>query len=288
MKSTIQKLSNSQMELKIEVPAEEFKSFMEKTVLRLGQAVEIEGFRRGHAPKEIIEKQVGQDKILQEASQECVKENYVKAVREQKLEPLGQPEIEILKIAPGNTFEFKAKITVLPEIKLADYRKIASQIKKQEVKVSQEEIDKLKQEKERVEKEKCRQEILEKIAKESQIEVPEVLIESEKKRMLENIKQQVPQMLGLSFEEYLKKLNKTEKDLLDSFSTEAQKRVKNSLVLREIEKQENIEVEEKELQTEMDKISKINPGLDKNQLKEYTESVIKNEKTLQMLESFTK
>ena len=63
--------------------------------------------------------------------------------------------------------------------------------------------------------------------------------------------------------------------------------MKNSLVLREIEKQENIEVPEKELQTEMAKISQINPGLAQNQLKEYTESVIKNEKTLQLLENLT-
>jgi len=288
MQSSIQKLNNSQFELKIEVPAEEFKGFMEKAVLHLGQEIEIEGFRKGHAPKEMIEKQIGQDKILQEASQECIRENYVKAVKEQKLEPLGQPEIEILKIAPGNPFEFKAKIAVLPEIKLADYKKIASQVKKREVKVSQEEIERLKQEKERIEKERLRQEILEKIAEKSQMEIPEVLIESEKKRMLENIRQQVPQMLGLSFEDYLQKIKKTEKEILDSFTGEAEKRVKNSLVLREIEKQENIEVPEKELQTEMAKISQINPSLDKNHLKEYTESVIKNEKILQILEGLIK
>lgn len=288
MKTTIQNLSKSQVELKIEVPTEEFKGFMEKAVLHLGQDIEIEGFRKGKAPKEIIEKQIGRERILQEASQECIRENYIKAVKEQKLEPLGQPEIEIFKIAPGNSFEFKAKIAVLPEIKLADYRKIASQVKKREVKVSQEEIERLKQEKERIEKERLRQEILEKIAEKSQMEIPEVLIISEKKRMLENIKQQVPQMLGFSFEDYLQKLQKTEKEMLDSFSAEAEKRVKNSLVLREIEKQENIEVPEKELQTEMAKISQINPGLDKNHLKEYTESVIKNEKTLQILEGLIK
>lgn len=288
MEITTQQLSKSQHELKIEIPASEFQGFIEKATLDLGQEIEVEGFRKGRAPREIIEKEVGQQRILQTAAEACVRENYLKAVAEQKLEPLGQPEIEILKLAPHNPFEFKAKITLLPEIELSDYRKIASQIKQREVKVTDEEIARLKQEKERVEKEKLRQEILEKIAQASQLETPAILIESEKKRMLENIKEQMPQMLGINFEDYLKKINKTEKELLDSFSTEAEKRVRNSLILREIGKREKIEVEEKELETEMAKISQLSPNLDKNQLKEYTESVIKNEKIFQILESLTK
>lgn len=288
MEITTQQLSKSQLELKIEIPASEFQGFIEKATLDLGQEIEIEGFRKGKAPREIIEKEVGEQRILQTAAEACVRENYLKAVSEQKLEPLGQPEIEILKLAPHNPFEFKAKIALLPEIELSDYRRIASQVKQQEVKVTDEEIERLKQEKERVEKEKLRQEILEKIAQASQLETPAILIESEKKRMLENIKEQVPQMLGISFEDYLKKINKTEKELLDSFSTEAEKRVRNSLILREIGKREKIEVQEQELETEMAKIAQLSPNLDKNQLKEYTESVIKNEKTFQILEGLTK
>jgi len=288
MKTIVQKLIDSQIELNIEVPMEEFKSFIDKAVLNLGQEIEVEGFRKGKAPKEMIEKQLGQGRILQEASQDCVRENYLKAVREQKLEPLGQPEIEIIKMAKGDSFEFKAKIAVLPEIKLPDYKKIASQVKKNEVKVTEEEIERLRQEKERVEKEKLRSEILEKISEKSQLEIPAVLIESEKQRMLESVKQQVPQVLGTSFEDYLQKMQKTEEEMIDSFREEAQKRVKNSLVLREIERQENIEVPEKELQLEMDKIAKVNPGLDQSRLKEYTESVIKNEKTLEFLEGLVK
>lgn len=288
MKIINQNLTNSQVELKIEVPAEEFQGFIDKAVLDLGQNVEVEGFRKGKAPKKVIEEKIGQEKILQHAAQDCIKQNYVKAVKEQKIEPLGQPAVEILKMASGNPFEFKVKVAVLPEIKLADYKKIASQVKKQEVKITQAEMDKLIQEKERKEKDRLRQEILDKIAQASQLEIPEILIESEKNRMLQDIKMQVPQMLGVSFEEYLKKIEKTEKEMLDSLLPEAEKRVKNSLILREIEKKEDVKVQEQELDAEMQKISKMMPGLDKNQLKEYTESVIKNEKTFQLLEDLVK
>ena len=288
MKNTIQRLAKSQLEIKFEVPAEEFQTFVEKAIMKLGENLEVEGFRKGKAPKETIEKMLGQETILKTASQECVRDNYLKVVKEQNLEPLGQPEISVLKLAPNNPFEFKAIVTVLPEITIADYKEIVPKIKKREVKVSQEEIEKLRQEKERIEKEKLRQEILSKIAAGSRMEIPEVLLDSEKNRMLATIKEQVPQMLGIGFEEYLKKINKTEKEISDSFSPEAERRIKNSLVLREIQKKEKLAVTEKELSDEMAKIAQTSPGLDKNQLREYTESVLKNEKAFEFLEGLIK
>ena len=313
MNHSIQKLAKSQLEIKCEVPAEEFQTFVEKAILKLGENVAVEGFRKGKAPKETIEKILGQEAILKEASQECVRDNYLKVVKDESLEPLGQPEISVLparnaspparqpdgshggghsdaggKLAINNPFEFKAVVTVLPEITIADYQEIVPKIKKREVKVTLEEIEKLKQEKERIEREKLRQEILDKIAAGSKMEIPEVLIDSEKNRMLATIKEQVPQMLGIGFEEYLKKINKTEKEISDSFLPEAERRIKNSLVLREIQKREKIEIPEKELSDEMAKIAKQNPDLDKNQLKDYTESVIKNEKAFEYLEGLLK
>lgn len=288
MQNTIQKLNKSQLEIKFEIPFEEFQVFIDKAILKLGESITVEGFRTGKAPKEIIEKTLGQEKIYQEASQECIRENYLKLVKEQKLEPLGQPEISILKLAPQNPLEFKVMVAIMPEIALPDYKAIAASVKKKEVKVTEEEIEQLKHEKEHAEKEKLRQEILDKIAKDAKGEVPEVLINSEKARMMSGIKDQVFHMLGMGFEEYLKKVNKTEKEIADSLSKEAARRVLSSLVLREIQKKENVAVDEKELEKEMAEIEKHNPGLEKSQLREYTESAIKNEKTLQLLENLTK
>lgn len=288
MKTEIQKLAKSQVEIRCEIPTQEFQGFVEKAILKLGENVEVEGFRKGKAPREILEKMLGQEAILKTASQECIRENYLKIMKEQNLEPLGQPEISVLKLAPQNPFEFKVSCAVLPEITIADYKEIVSKMKKPEVKITPEEIEKLRQEKERIENEKLRQEMLEKIASASKMEIPEVLIESEKNRMLLTIKEQVPQMLGIGFEEYLKKINKTEKEIFDSFLPEAEKRIKNSLVLREIQKKENFSISEKELTEEMAKVSQSNPNLDKNQLRDYTESVLKNEKAFEYLEGLLK
>jgi trigger factor len=171
--------------------------------------------------------------------------------------------------------------------KLPDYKKIASQVKKQEVKVTPEEIERLRLEKERMEKERVRQEILKRISENSEAEISEDLVERERNLILDNLKQQVSQILQMSFEDYLKKINKTEEDLAQSLLPEARKRVKNLLILRAIAEKENIQAAEEEVKRETDKILKSSPNIqniDPEQLKEYTKEVIRNEKTLQMLE----
>jgi trigger factor len=174
---------------------------------------------------------------------------------------------------------------------LPDYKKIACQVVKREVKISQEEIEKLRLGKERMEKERVRQEILSRIADNSELHISDGLIEREQNMMLDNLKQQVPQILQIGFEEYLQKINKSEKELLDSLRAEAEKRVKGFLVLRAIAEKENIQVSEEEAEREKERISRAYPNmqnLDQNELKDYTKLVIQNEKTLQMLEGLIK
>jgi len=175
--------------------------------------------------------------------------------------------------------------------KLPDYKKIASEVQKREIKVTPEEIERLRLEKERMEKERIRQEILNRIADSAEIEVSEEMIEREKKMMLDNLKQQVPQILQIKFEEYLQKINKTEKELLDSLRPEAEKKLRGFLVLRAIAEKENIQVLGGEVEKEKDRILKLysnTQSLDENQLKDYTKFVLQNEKALQMLEGLTK
>jgi trigger factor len=127
---------------------------------------------------------------------------------------------------------------------------------------------------------------------ETKSEIPEILIETEKKRMLEDLKNLVAERLKISFEEYLKKIKKEEKELLDSFLNEAEKKVKIALILREISKREKIEVSEEEIQGAINEFLKNYPDLEKakkeldlENLKSYYEEVIRNEKVLKMLEN---
>ena len=141
MKSTIKKTSDSEIELEIEIPKEELDDFISQSALSLGKNLEVEGFRKGKVPQKIIEEKVGRENILVDAADLAIKENYKKAVLENNLEVISEPKIEIIKLAPGNPLIFRAKASVLPEIKLPDYKKIAKKIKRKEVSVSEKEID---------------------------------------------------------------------------------------------------------------------------------------------------
>ena len=291
MKVSIEKLPQAQIELDFEIPTEELDKFIEKATLELSQDISVQGFRKGKAPKEIAEKEIGQERILALAVDKAIQESYSRAVLEHNLEVISSPQIEVLKLARGNPLEFKAKVYVLADFELPDYQKVLSQIKKKTIEVTQEEIERIKKEKEKWEQERLRTEILNKIAEESKIDVPQILVEQEQKRMLENMKNSVSQTLQISFEDYLKKINKTEKEVLDSLLKEAEVNIKASLVLRQVGKKEKISMDDKEIEEEMKKSPFANlqkKQIDPEQIKSYTKEALINEKTLQFLEGFLK
>jgi len=422
MKTEIKKLPDSQIEIFFEISAEEFKDYFSKAIENLGKEIEIEGFRKGKAPKEILESKLDQGKILQEAASLAINENYTKAVLENKIEAISNPKIEILKVAKGSPFEFRAKIFILPEVKLPDYKEIASKVKPKEVFVEDKEIEKainwlqksraklspkdgpaargdfveidfsslqiengknykdsfilgeghfvpgfeeklegmqkdeekefslkfpddylkkelagkeavfkvrmvsiqkielpeitddwakslgnfvslaalresikegIKIEKENEESIRVSQEILEKISENSKIEIPMYLIEMEKNRIMNNLKHRVSETLKISFNDYLVKIQKKEEELLESFKAEAEKNIKNFLILKEIAKIEKIDASNEEIENEINKIIKNYDidqvkKLDLEKLKIYIEDEIKKEKTLKFLKNLIK
>ena len=146
----------------------------------------------------------------------------------------------------------------------------------------------IKAEKDAQESQRVRQEILDKISQEAKIEIPEILIKKEQERLMEMLKEDVMQKLGIEFSQYLERIKKTEKELFDSFATEAKNRISRHLVLLNISKAENIKATEEEISQEAAKIKQMSPEmgqLDPEKIRNYTEEVLKNEKTLQFLEN---
>lgn len=148
-------------------------------------------------------------------------------------------------------------------------------------------------EKEKIESQRIQAEILEKIAKETSLEVPKVLVEIELQRTLEELKQNIPQLLGISFDQYLKQTNQNQEELKKSLIPEITLKVKKFLILRAIKKEENIQASEAEIKEEADKFlqqfrtpKEAQEHIDPENLREYIRERIENQKTLQFLESF--
>ena len=143
MKIDIKQLPKSEVEMIVELDPTEWGKFVSEATRELAREVKIEGFRPGMAPKEMVEQKIGQGHILEAAADLAVRRTYPKVLEEKNIDAIGRPEVQVLKVAVGNPFEFKIKTAVVPPIKLADYKKIAQQGKpktKDQIKVEDKEI----------------------------------------------------------------------------------------------------------------------------------------------------
>ncbi|MCX6781813.1 MAG: trigger factor [Candidatus Magasanikbacteria bacterium] len=129
----LKKLEKSEVELTITVTPPEYQHDLEHAAKHLSEVAAIKGFRPGAAPYDIVKQQVGEQKILEAALEEVVHKNFYKAIDSEKLQTVGMPMITIEKLASGNDIVFKAKVALLPKIKLADFGKIKVETKKIEV-----------------------------------------------------------------------------------------------------------------------------------------------------------
>ncbi len=124
MKIELKKLPRGQAELMIELTVEEYQPFLDQAAKIISENVKIPGFRPGKAGFNIVKQKVGEGQIWQEAIEPAIQKTFLKALEEKKLITVGQPEIDIVKLAPGNPIIYKVKINILPEVKLPDYSKI--------------------------------------------------------------------------------------------------------------------------------------------------------------------
>jgi trigger factor len=121
MKVTKEKTENSQAYLTIEMDPTELEESMEKSYRKLVQTKKVPGFRVGKTPRAIFEKYYSRKNLLEDALDDLVPEAYRKAVKEQELEPIANPQIEVTQTEP---VVFKAVVPLKPTVKLGDYRQI--------------------------------------------------------------------------------------------------------------------------------------------------------------------
>lgn len=125
MKIEKKDLPKGLVELKIIVDEKEFERYHGKAFTIVQQAVEVDGFRKGNAPEDLVVKKYGDMVILEEMANLALREAYVKAVEEHKLNPISEPQVTITKIAKNNPLELTITVPVMPEITLPTYKKIA-------------------------------------------------------------------------------------------------------------------------------------------------------------------
>ena len=122
--------------LEIEVDPEQMERSLDKAYRRLSQKVEVPGFRKGKTPRNMLERHLGRDRLVREAIDILIPEAYNKAIEDEDIDAIAQPDIELVKDEP---LSFKATVAIRPDIDLGDYKSL--RVEKPSVEVKAEDVD---------------------------------------------------------------------------------------------------------------------------------------------------
>ena len=136
---SVEKKEGSKIELSIVVEKDEFEAACEKSYRKNVKGINVQGFRKGKAPRKLIEKMYGEEIFHEDAINFCCPEAYEKAVDEADIEPIAQPDFADLDINEEKEVSFKATVQVKPEVEIGEYKGLEAE--KTAPKVDKSEID---------------------------------------------------------------------------------------------------------------------------------------------------
>ena len=139
MSLQVEKMEKNMAKLTIEVAAEDLEKAMQNAYQKAKGRISIPGFRKGKAPRKMIEQMYGKGVFLEDAVNALIPEHYSKALAECELEIVSQPTIDITQAEPGKAFIFTAEVATKPEVTLGDYKGV--EVPKTEITVTDEDVD---------------------------------------------------------------------------------------------------------------------------------------------------
>ena len=139
MSLQVEKMEKNMAKLTIEVSAEDVEKAMQSAYQKAKGRISIPGFRKGKAPRKMIEQMYGKGVFLEDAVNALIPEHYSKALGECELEIVSQPKIDLVQTEPGKALIFTAEVAVKPEVTLGEYKGV--EVPKSEIEVTDEDVD---------------------------------------------------------------------------------------------------------------------------------------------------
>ncbi len=139
MKVNMEKIEKNVIALEIEIEQDKMLEALEKAYKKVAQKVNIPGFRKGKAPRVLIERHVGKEYLREEALDFVIPEAYMEALKETGIEPIDKPKVDMVQFEEDKPVIFKATVEVKPEVELGQY--IGLEVEKQETETTDAEVD---------------------------------------------------------------------------------------------------------------------------------------------------
>jgi trigger factor len=138
MSLQVEKLEKNMAKLTIEASAEEFEEALQKAYVKNKNKINVQGFRKGKAPRALIEKMYGAGIFYEDAANEIIPVAYEKAANESGLDIVSRPEIDVIQVEKGKSFIFTAEVAIKPEVTLGTYKGV--EVEKKQAIVTDDEI----------------------------------------------------------------------------------------------------------------------------------------------------
>lgn len=277
--STVKLLPKSSAEMEITISWDEIKTVYDKILSEASAEIELPGFRKGKAPKNLVEPNLDKTKIYERVVREIIPKAYAKAVQDNKLMPVTAPKVEVVKAKENESWVVKTTIALKPAVNLKNYKQKIQDLKKSKTKIWTP-----GQPKEKENPKPTLDELIGVLEAEVEVELSDILVAEEANRLLSNLLDQT-QKLGLTVEQYLMSKGKTTEQLRAEYAVQAAKNLKIEFALSEIANQENISVTPQELEALIAKVEKPEEREKLKQDSYYLAHLIRQQKTIDFLNS---
>ncbi len=257
-----------------------------KTVSNFAKNVKAEGFRVGKAPLAIVEQKIGLEKIIDQVLRELLPEAYEKEIKKSGKKPITTPEFNPISLDKNKDWVLEAHFSLIPEVKLGDYKKITKEAKAEALKfIEKRNAEIIKEAKECESKDKdhdhakAHQELTDQEKKEINLQhifkelvanfapaIGELLLRQETQTEFERLVEQLKQY-KISVEDYLKRRQITIEQLSQELAGTVLSRLQLDFIMAEISKTEKLEIKDEEVKAELIKITnlKMRQDIEKNQ-----------------------
>ncbi len=274
MNSLIKKHDDGTIELTVTIPSPLVKKEKEHVLEEHVKVAELPGFRKGMAPKDLVEKSLDLDHLREDILRKLLPETYLEALKEHKLNPILNPKLHVEKLEEGKDWVFTAFTAEAPVVELGKYKdevkKVTAKSKivvpgKEPVSVSFEEISTA-------------------LLETAKLTLPKIIIEQEVDRLLSQTLDEVKK-LGLTLDQYLASTGRNSETLRAEYALKAEKDVKIEFILQKVAQVEGIKVEEKEIDEAINQAQNEQEKQNLSSNRYLLSSIIRQQKTLDFLRS---
>jgi len=277
-------LPKKTFELEITIPASIVKTQYQLTLKEMGQDITVKGFRKGKAPDNLVEKQIGKDKIYDKLINKVVTIAYFSEIKKHNLKPILNPQITPIAMPENQDWLVKATSCEMPEVKLGDYKAAIKGLKAKSTiwtpgKSGQPQADSKTPAIDD-------NQILDEFIQQAEVELPEPLIDEETNRLVADMVDQI-KAAGLTVQQYLDSRQLTQESMRQSYREFAIKSLTLEFAIAKVAEQENIQADQKAID---DLVKSAPDDATKQRLKDpkeqnYLKLVIRKQKTIDFIKS---